>query len=304
MNRHEFINRLDSCLICIERGEREAALRYYEEYFDDAGPDKEAEVISSLGSPEALAREIIAQAGDGAKDADRASASFGRSPVEFHSIKADVVNANITITRGYEWRVDINYPDERIKPEVSISNGILRISEEHHKLGNIFRIGGWKPGRIDITVPDVQFRSFDIEGVNGAIVVQDISIDSIQCETVNGSVELSGIRADVIHGESVNGGVSITSCQAKTKCKGETVNGGVTLGGELRGDISAETVNGTLHISTSLPITEYNLDVENISGSVRINGEKHRKEVHIVHGAKNRIRVEAVNGSISLDFAV
>lgn len=304
MNRREFMNRLDSCLICIEHGEREAALRYYEEYFDDTGADKEADVISSLGSPEALAREIIAQAGESAKGADRASAPFGRNPAEFHSIKADIVNANIAVKRGYEWRVDINYPDERIKPEVSLSNGVLRISEEHHKLGNIFRIGGWKPGRIDITVPDVMFRSFEIEGVNGAIIVQDVSIDSIQCETVNGSVELSGIRADVIRGESVNGGVSITSCQAKTRCKGETVNGGVTLGGELRGDISAETVNGTLRISSSLPITEYNLDVENISGSVRINGEKHRKEVHILHGAQNRIRVEAVNGSISLEFAV
>lgn len=303
MNRREFMNRLESCLICVDRSEREGALRYYEEYFDDAGPEREAEIISSLGSPERLAREIIAQAGNGAGDAET-TASFGPSPDEFHSIKADIVNANVSIIKGGEWRIDINYPDERVKPEISLSNGVLRINEEHQRFGNLFRVGGWKPGRIDITVPNVHFRRFDIDGVNGAITVQDIELDTLKCTTVNGSLEFSGVRADTIHGESVNGGVSITSCRAKTVCKGETVNGGVTLGGELRGEISAETVNGTLRISTSLPITEYNIDVENVSGSVRIDGEKHRKEVHIMHSAQNHIKAEAVNGSISLNFAI
>ncbi|HWQ58543.1 MAG TPA: DUF4097 family beta strand repeat-containing protein [Clostridia bacterium] len=303
MNRREFMNRLESCLTCIDRSEREAALRYYEEYFDDAGPEKEAEVISSLGSPEALAREVIAQTGEQTKK--EATGSYNeRNPSEFHSIKADVINANISVVRGQEWRIDIIYPEERIKPIVSIVNGVLQVTEEHHKFGRLFQIGGWRPGRIDITVPDVKFRSFEIEGVNGAILVQDITLSSVKCETVNGSVEISRVFADTIHGESVNGGVAITSCQAKNRCKGETVNGGVTLEGELRGDISAEAVNGTLRISTGLPIKEYDIDVENISGSVRINGEKHRKEVHIVHGAANRIKVEAVNGSISLDFGI
>lgn len=303
MNRREFMNRLESCLTCIDRGEREAALRYYEEYFDDAGPEKEAEIIASLGSPESLAREIIAQAGSSAQDQSSSSETFSKSPAEFHSIKADIVNANISIVKGSEWRIDINYPDERTKPEISIRDGVLCIEEEHRRFVRLFHTGGWKPGRIDITVPDTHFTKFNIDGVNGAVIVRDISLDGIKCTTVNGSVDFSGVRADTIHGESVNGGVFITSCQAGTKCRGETVNGGVTLSGELRGDISAETVNGSLKLSSSLPITEYNIDVENVSGSVRINGEKHRKEVHIVRGAANRIKAEAVNGSISLSFA-
>lgn len=303
MTRREFMNRLESCLLCVERGEREAALRYYEEYFDDAGPERAAEVIASLGSPEALAREIIAQSGEAAKG-DPGRSYEERSPSEFHSIKADIVNANISVSRGNEWRIDVNYPDERTKPTISIASGVLRIEEEHHRFINLFRMGGWKPGRIDITVPDARFKSFEIDGVNGAIVVRGISLDTLKCSTVNGSVEYDGVRADTIHGESVNGGVTIASCYAKLRCKGETVNGGVSLGGELRGDISAETVNGSLRLSTSLPITQYDIDVSNISGSVRINGEKHRREVRISHRAANRIKAEAVNGSISLDFAL
>lgn len=294
--------RLESCLTCVERGEREAALRYYEEYFDDAGPGEEAQVIASLGSPEALAREIIAQMGSAAQEAP--ASGYDSSPEEFHSIKAELVNANISVARGNAWRIDVSYPDERVKPAISIANGVLRIEEEHHRFGNLFRAGGWKPGRIDITVPGAHFKSFGIEGVNGAIVIRDIELDTLKCETVNGSVELEGVVADTIRGQSVNGGVSIASCRAKTRCKGETVNGGVTLGGELRGEISAEAVNGSLRLSSTLPLLEYDVDVETLSGSVRINGEKHRKQVRIRHDAANRIRVSTVNGSISLNFAV
>lgn len=303
MNRREFMNRLESCLTCIERSEREAALRYYEEYFDDAGPDKEAEVISSLGTPEGLAREIIAQEREQARREPPVE-NAGRRPCEFHSIRADVVNANVTILRGNEWSAAINYPDERVKPEVSLVNGVLTIKEDTHPIGRFFRPGSWRPGKIDITVPNVKLSDFKIEGVNGTIVVAGVSLENISCGTVNGAIELSDVTADSLHGESVNGDVTITACRTARKLAGETVNGTVTLGGELRGNISAEAVNGTLRISSLLPITDYDIDVETVSGSVRINGEKHRKEVHIVHGGKNRIKVEAVNGSISLDFGV
>jgi len=297
------MNRLEDCLTCIERGEREAALRYYEEYFDDAGPDKEAEVAASFGSPEALAREIIAQSECGART-EQASASFNRSPEEFHSIRADLINANVTLTRGNEWRIDISYPDERIKPEISISNGVLRIDEERRPFNRFFRHGGWKPGRIDIVVPDAKFSSFHISGVNGATRVTGITLETILCNTVNGAVELEGVSADTIHGGSVNGDVSITNCRVLRKCKGDTVNGTVTLAGELRGEIIADAVNGTLRIATRLPVTEYNVDVSTLSGSVRVDGEKYRKEVHIVRGGANRIKVGAVNGSVSIDFGV
>ena len=40
--------------------ERESALSYYEEYFDEAGPDREADVIRELGSPQAVASRILA----------------------------------------------------------------------------------------------------------------------------------------------------------------------------------------------------------------------------------------------------
>lgn len=60
MNRNEFMKRLEELLADISEDEREEALQYYEDYFDDAGVEKEAEIIEELVSPEQVARKIQA----------------------------------------------------------------------------------------------------------------------------------------------------------------------------------------------------------------------------------------------------
>jgi uncharacterized membrane protein len=60
MNRSEFFNRLEQGLTKVSREERDAALDYYNEYFDDAGPENEQRVIEELGSPAQIAARIRA----------------------------------------------------------------------------------------------------------------------------------------------------------------------------------------------------------------------------------------------------
>ena len=52
MNRAQFMEQLEKLLSDISEEERREALEYYESYFDEAGPEKEASVIRELGSPE------------------------------------------------------------------------------------------------------------------------------------------------------------------------------------------------------------------------------------------------------------
>lgn len=59
MNRVEFIKQLADCLSALSEDEREAALSYYEEFFDDAGPENEQSVIKNLGSPKEIAEQIM-----------------------------------------------------------------------------------------------------------------------------------------------------------------------------------------------------------------------------------------------------
>lgn len=58
MNRQEFMSQLEKLLLYVPIQEREEALQYYNDYFEDAGEEKEQEVIAALGSPQAIAENI------------------------------------------------------------------------------------------------------------------------------------------------------------------------------------------------------------------------------------------------------
>ncbi len=64
MSRKEFMERLEELLKDIPDNEREEALQYYNDYFDDAGIENEAEVIRDLGSPEQVAQKLKAGLGE------------------------------------------------------------------------------------------------------------------------------------------------------------------------------------------------------------------------------------------------
>ena len=58
MTKHEFLERLDLLLTDLPQEERMDAIWYYEDYFADAGPENEEQVLKELGSPESVAEKI------------------------------------------------------------------------------------------------------------------------------------------------------------------------------------------------------------------------------------------------------
>lgn len=68
MNRKEFMDRLEKLLWNVSDSEREEALQYYNDYFDDAGIENEERVLKDLGSPEQVAAKIKAGMSDAASE--------------------------------------------------------------------------------------------------------------------------------------------------------------------------------------------------------------------------------------------
>jgi len=58
MNKEKFLKRLDELLQDIDATEREEAMNYYRDYFEDAGSIHEQEIINELESPEKVAQTI------------------------------------------------------------------------------------------------------------------------------------------------------------------------------------------------------------------------------------------------------
>ena len=58
MNRFEYMRRLEDLLSDISPSEKEEALTYYNDYFNDAGQENEKQVIEELGSPEQVSAGV------------------------------------------------------------------------------------------------------------------------------------------------------------------------------------------------------------------------------------------------------
>lgn len=64
MTAAEFMTELGTALYGLSNEERESALEYYREYFEEAGDEADA-AAESLGSPQSVAERIIAESGEG-----------------------------------------------------------------------------------------------------------------------------------------------------------------------------------------------------------------------------------------------
>lgn len=95
MNRAEFMRRLTELLGDVSPTEREEAIQYYNDYFDDAGEENEGSVIASLGTPEELARTIKAglnDSGNGGEFTEAGFSGYTRAPKD-EVIRAEAAGA-------------------------------------------------------------------------------------------------------------------------------------------------------------------------------------------------------------------
>ena len=111
MNRGEFLAELRAQLADFSEEAREDALKFYEEYLDEAGPENEGVVLAELGSPQKVARIIRANCDSGAAEPDAAP----RSP-----------------QHGLDWRApraprppkpDCAAPEESAPADAAYANG-------------------------------------------------------------------------------------------------------------------------------------------------------------------------------------
>lgn len=79
MNKEIFLRDLRRFLSDLPEEEREQAVKYYEDYFEDAGPENEEQVICELGTPVDIAKQI--------KSVNPDNIQYGQGN-DFHSSRA------------------------------------------------------------------------------------------------------------------------------------------------------------------------------------------------------------------------
>lgn len=61
MTKVEYLAKLDKYLRKLPKEDYQEAMYYFSEYFEEAGPENEAQVIAELGTPKEAARDIISR---------------------------------------------------------------------------------------------------------------------------------------------------------------------------------------------------------------------------------------------------
>lgn len=61
MTKVEYLAKLDKYLRKLPKEDYQEAMDYFSEYFEEAGPENEAQVIAALGTPKEAARDIISR---------------------------------------------------------------------------------------------------------------------------------------------------------------------------------------------------------------------------------------------------
>lgn len=107
MNRKKFIEELAFLLQDIEDSEREEAMQYYEDYFDEAGPENEQQVIIDLGSPERVAA-IIKAGLDDRFDQDIEYSEKGMDNSNYKQ-SSEIIDAKVISEEEVDQEDDDNY---------------------------------------------------------------------------------------------------------------------------------------------------------------------------------------------------
>ena len=287
MNSLEYLESLGRALSgCVPAKERMEILRYYREYFEDAGPDREAEVIRELGSPEELAERIAREGGffGGAEDALKPGRKRGW--VKWAVLAAAVclipvatlalLIMNFTVSGGTSGEVSARpaaveeLPANTPSPSADASEGgVQTVVEAFTELN------------VDISLGDVTVMVGD-----GYSVTQDSSgkdakgrAYELKYELKDGTLRVWSEPEQLVAalGESVSGTVTVTvPADARLRtAKIETSMGNIKLSGLSGGVIDVESDMGDVSAWDLRDVDE--LDLSSSKGDVALSGKLARK---------------------------
>jgi len=219
VNKYEFLGELSERLGGLPESEKLEALRYFEEYFADAGPDNEQKVLKELGSPADMARQILKEHGAAPKSDQKSSWkefwnsrlfgfgengqesawTLGKTPLE--TLRAVTVRcdlAEVELTPCDAFTIEYRMGGLSREPQWSVRDGLLefRAGMRH---GIVFGSWPWNSGdknylRIGYPV-NTKLESLDIDVALGDVTVMQLASGSLLVKADKGNVSLDGIQA-------------------------------------------------------------------------------------------------------------
>lgn len=336
MKRREFLDRLMNNLSTLTPEDRNQVEEYYNELLDDALEDgaEESDILGNFGSPEEIAKQILAdhqqQAGKATPDKATTSAAgltaeqeTGHdrtnspsatlpSPQEYtayqpvHALFIEAEDASISVipsNRPTPKIIFTGYNPQMDVVDCSETNGVLRFSQRCRR--TLFSFHWFRPQRqILVELPASFDGDIHVQSTNDSIEAQDLSaLKSLHCSTTNARITALNIQATKVELASRNGGVRLKEIVAD-EIDARTTNAAVKAERcHSEQQMSLKSCNGAVQAEScncqkvSLSSTNGTVRAEKLSGSV-IHMETKNAAVRAEDIAGSEIRLETKNGAI------
>lgn len=341
MNRADYLRELAWALRGrVGEEELRSLLDYYEEYFEDAGPDREEAVIEELGSPAAVAAQVLEAQGS----------PMGTPPPLRRRSGAVIALAvglgAMLLLLGLVGVAAINFYTIRQTPSATLV-------QESALESTVSLVPGSRPvrpvpsvseERIDATVKDgiayldqaglEAFSKISIRISIGSIIVErgnDYSIsmewhtdsDDLRWSNESGTLKIWSARTGGGRNQrggsvrvTVPEGALLTDCDLETGLGGiewkdvllsgeleaSTGLGDIDLSGDITGEADLETGMGDIDVRLRGKADDYALELEAGMGSVKVNGEKVSTDYE-TRGGSNHLSCTAGMGDIVVRIA-
>lgn len=97
MNKKKFLAELSKCLRALPKEDREDAINYYVEYFDEMGVDDLEDVTAKVGKPQEVAKEIISNCAEKRMDEHKEKGGMKNSALVIWMIILAIMASPIAI---------------------------------------------------------------------------------------------------------------------------------------------------------------------------------------------------------------
>lgn len=290
MTEEQYLLELERLLMGISVIERVDILRDVAEYFASGRLDgkSDAAMVEELGSPEALADELLGSVEPPA-DARKEPAIVKSPNVAFRNVSIDVLQARVQVVPsddGFAYATLETERDHGVTMDIVGDTLEIRIeSERRFGLSNLFSWITTKAPVLHVELPRHAYEKVVIKNRLGSCDMRHVEAEAVEVESENGSITAHAV--DVKRGSfrSSNGKVSLTS-----------------MTGEV---LDAQSSNGSVEVSSSnverLEIQSSNgrLDISDVTGMVEGRTSNGRIDC-VIDALEHAVRLKTNNGRIDV----
>ena len=291
MTRQEYMQQLAALLAAMPEAERRDALDYYEEYFDAAGPEKEAQTIQELGSPQNVAEKIWEGTGAqfGTPMPDNSMPEQGsrrrKSPVWIVLAILAILIVVLLVFIG-SFKIVTKY----------------QYSIAEYKIPKGYISGSDPTPTLSIALPEIELEQIELNLNLGSADLGTLKAKSIQADLALGSLYADELQTGQLDATLALGSAELGTVQAE-RVTIENAQGDVTIS-RLVGASQVQVTDqlGNIALTLGEKADGYSVQTACGLGSITVSGAKQASPYSANSKAANAVILDAALGDITLNF--